>query len=1222
MKPVLLSAFLLYLIISFSLPGFGQQGNNWYFGNKAGLTFNTSPSSALLNGQMQTNEGCAAISDNNGDLLFYTDGINVWNKLHKVMPNGSGLKGNSSSSNSAIVIPKPGSNSIYYIFTADAAENDNALGYNYSEVDMTLNGGLGDITINKNIFLYAPSSEQLTAARSSNGIDIWIITKEWNNDQWDVFKIDCNGVNTVPIKSFAGKVRNALETVYINGVWGFWNVGSVGCTKVSPDGKKLAVSDFSNDCWEIFDFDNNTGIISNPIVISQKQSYGIEFSPNSKVMYVTSETPFGAIPQVIQYDLTNYDSALIASSAVVVGSGTSWWLGALQLGPDGKIYCAMEQLDSLAVINSPNTLGLGCGFVFSQTSLKGRACVRGLPVVFPSLLTNQNVDISFGVGSNCSTVHFSGKSTITGPLTWSWDFGDGVTANGQNVSHNYTPGGTNFDTVRLTVTAPSICGIATAKATKLINLNRITPSSKFGFSVKCGDPLVSFSDSTTISGGTIQSWLWDFGDGATSSLPNPVHLYNGFGNYPVKLSVTSNGNCNGMDIATATVPIEAKPVGGFSNTKTCVNSPVGFTDLSTIAAGTLGAWYWDFGDGSNSTLQTPVKLFNAIGSYNVKMVVTSSTGCVSDTVSKLLTVSSIPVALFSVKDTCYGSISEFNGSASVNNGSISGWWWWFGDGNNSVVQNASNSYAQPGKYLVQFLVTANTGCQSDTISRIITIGSKPTAQFTFDEQCGSLQIPFTDGSTNANEPITQWHWDFGDGGNAANENPNHSFRSYGLYNTNLVVISSLGCLSDTIKKNVAVSSKPKAQFSYLNGCENQIVSFKDSSINMDGSRISNWFWDLGDGKSSAVQFPMDSYNSFGNYSIRLAVTSENNCSSDTLSKTITIEPKPVSLFSVNDGCVGNLLDLTDKSSISFGTITAWWWNFGDGDISTQKQPFYSFSQYGDFEIKQVVISHNGCKSDTTSQKVNIESVPIIGFNFGNTCVGKQIDFSNLSSNQSGDITKWEWDFGNGDISNLFAPSYTYRQYGVYSIKLSATTLNGCQANGTKTISIDKVNVFAGNDTTVAIDQPLQLIAIGAQHYVWSPSSYLSDPLIGSPIAILPDNMTYFLQGTTSEGCVGYDTINIKVYKGPEIYVPNAFTPNGDGRNEFFKPILVGNAELYYFSVFNRWGQLIYTTNQSGKGWDGKLNGYPQPSGTYVWIVKAKNYLGNVIEKKGTVVLVR
>ncbi|HEY2348605.1 MAG TPA: hypothetical protein VGH64_06300, partial [Puia sp.] len=281
---------ILFLSILSVFNGFSQQGNNWFFGKKAGLSFNGGKPSALLSGALDTYEGCASISDNTGQLLFYTDGLSIWNRNNQVMPNGSGLKGNPSSSNAAIIVPKPGSKTIYYVFTADASENQNLNGYNYSEVDMTLNGGLGDITTNKNILLYAPSTEKLTAVRAANGIDVWVITHSWGDSGWVVYKIDCHGVNISPIKSISGSAYTyVINSPDPSNGRPQWNEGSVGCLKASPDGKIIATTILTDLTLEIFNFDNTTGLISNPVSFYYFEGYGLEFSPNSKLLYVAGE---------------------------------------------------------------------------------------------------------------------------------------------------------------------------------------------------------------------------------------------------------------------------------------------------------------------------------------------------------------------------------------------------------------------------------------------------------------------------------------------------------------------------------------------------------------------------------------------------------------------------------------------------------------------------------------------------------------------------------------------------------------------------------------------------------------------------------------------------------------------------------------------------------------------------------------------------------------------
>lgn len=277
-----LFAFVLFLL-GYSHAN-SQQGNIWYFGFNAGLNFNTTPPQPLTNGALNTQEGCASICDKRGNLLFYTNGVTVYNRNHTAMPNGAGLLGDNSSTQSAIIIPNPGDTNLYYIFTADCLENLFAKGYNYSVVDMRLNGGLGDVTAQKNVFLYGPSTERLTAVKAANGIDYWVITKGFNNNRYTVYKVDCNGINPVPVISDVG-VPHTHSSPEFTGA---------GALKASPDGKKVCVAiTWPVAMAELFDFNNNTGILSNPIDLLGYNAgyvfiYGVEFSPNSKLLYVTT----------------------------------------------------------------------------------------------------------------------------------------------------------------------------------------------------------------------------------------------------------------------------------------------------------------------------------------------------------------------------------------------------------------------------------------------------------------------------------------------------------------------------------------------------------------------------------------------------------------------------------------------------------------------------------------------------------------------------------------------------------------------------------------------------------------------------------------------------------------------------------------------------------------------------------------------------------------------
>ena len=450
--------FLVYTGCLVFFSSVGQQVNNWYFGGQAGISFNVNPPVALGNGALNSLEGCSSISDDTGQLLFYTDGVTVWNRQHQPMPNGTGLKGNYSTTNAAIIVPKPGSNTIYYIFTADAIEHGNVFGYNFSEADMTLNGGLGDITTHKNVLLYAPCTEKLTATRAANGIDAWVITKNWGNNEWRVFKVDCNGVNTNPVVSNAGASHDEL----FMGLHG----GASGGVKVSPDGSLLANTRPYSRTWELFHFDHSTGIISNALSFNANYPYGVEFSPNSKLIYLNNTS---INSNISQFDISVHDAAVIQASETAVGSPMPI-AGALQLGPDNKIYCAKTFSigpSSLAVINAPDVRGLACNYNDSQVVLIPGASQYGLPAFMADLVVHPRTDFSFTHdNSNCAALHFTGSSTLAGPLSWQWDFGDGTRGSDQNVLHTYNPGDTVL--VRLTVTTSAVCGGTVTTTKKII----------------------------------------------------------------------------------------------------------------------------------------------------------------------------------------------------------------------------------------------------------------------------------------------------------------------------------------------------------------------------------------------------------------------------------------------------------------------------------------------------------------------------------------------------------------------------------------------------------------------------------------------------------------------------------------------------------------------------------------------------------------------------------
>lgn len=250
----------------------------WYFGQNAGVDFSSGKPVAITDGQLNTEEGCVTISDSKGKLQFYTDGVSVWNKQHKFMPNGKGLVGSPSSTSSGVVIQHPGNANLFFLFTVPAIADSS--GFRYSMVDMQLDSSRGDVIVSqKNIKLRNPVTEKLTSTLHRNGKDYWILLHEWNNDVFVAFKITAQGLDTTPVLSNAGSIHQGST------------LNTQGYMKVNPDGTNLALALEESNVIEVFDFDNESGKISKPISMSLPNGsyvYGIEFSPDGSLLSISS----------------------------------------------------------------------------------------------------------------------------------------------------------------------------------------------------------------------------------------------------------------------------------------------------------------------------------------------------------------------------------------------------------------------------------------------------------------------------------------------------------------------------------------------------------------------------------------------------------------------------------------------------------------------------------------------------------------------------------------------------------------------------------------------------------------------------------------------------------------------------------------------------------------------------------------------------------------------
>lgn len=594
---------LLYYLLSLTFFGFAQkQANIWYFGNKVGLDFNQSPPGPLYNATIIADEGCATISDQNGAVLFYTNGLVIINRKHMPMKNGTGLMGGLSSSDNTLIVPIPGDDSIYYVFTVGAAFQENN-GFRYNVIDMKGDGGFGEV-IDKNLLLQPAAFEKLAAVRHCNKKDTWVVIHKWDSDEYHAYLVTASGVSATPVISHT----NLFITGHEN--------NTVGKLKFSIDGKRLvAAHNYENDLIELMNFDNATGLITNPVYFRPTPvgtlnqytgAYAAEFSPNGRLLYVSDNFTSDTTNALYQFDISSGDPATIVASRQTIANPFPFFSAALQTGPDLKIYIAMAGSNAVSVISNPDQYGTGCNFLSNEIFLglnDIHAVKYGLPNFIASYFDPLSNPFDFTRSGNCTDHSISFKiNRLSGIDSVKWSFGDGQQSQVLQPTHTYAAPG--FYDVNLIVYKIDCSGLNDTINHKIW----ITDLDKFlGADTSSCNPLALEIGVDEISG---VNYLWNTG------LHNSKITTTGFGDY--WLEMEQNG-CKVRD----TISVFAKPKPTVSlgkDTTICRFKPV----ILRTSTSDYDSYSWSTGETSASI---PV---NQGGTYYV--TVTKNACEASDTV--------------------------------------------------------------------------------------------------------------------------------------------------------------------------------------------------------------------------------------------------------------------------------------------------------------------------------------------------------------------------------------------------------------------------------------------------------------------------------------------------------------------------------------------------------------------------------------------------------------
>ena len=584
-----------------------------------------------------------------------------------------------------------------------------------------------------------------------------------------------------------------------------------------------------------------------------------------------------------------------------------------------------------------------------------------------------------------------------------------------------------------------------------------------------------------------------------------TYTYNAAGNYPVSITAGTSGSdgCGNLQTRDDTLFVFNPPTADISWTHSgCATDSVYFNDNTTYVPGTFSyKWFWDFGDGSTSNVRNPKYRYTAPGLYNVKFSIITNVGCLSDTATKQISITPAPVAKFGISSpTCIGkSITFYDSSFAPAPGNLVKWYWDFGDGITQMLTASSNpthTYSSAGIFNATLQVENNTGCKSSIFSMPVNVHPKPVVNFALPGIClpsGFAQFRDSSSIADGSQALFTYLWNFGDApsGNlntSTQQNPTHNYNNTGPFNVNLQVTSKDGCISDTTKVLSTVYPQPKAAFNVMaENCLNDITYFTDQS-NGQGSTITNWFWNFGDGQTSSLQNPNHIYSTAGTFTVSLFIRTDKGCYSDTLTKQVIINSLPTASFATSTpACETKDVTFTNASAANSGILTAWNWNLGDGTLITKPNdnPFtHTYALAANYTVTLSVQSDKGCKSPVLSRNIIANPQPQPGFISPDVCLTDAFaQFTDTSKISAGTITSWSWNFGDAssgtlNTSSLQNPKHKYNAIGIYNVTLTVTSNNGCVAAITKPFTVNgavpKASFTVLNSTSLCSNTDVQL----------------------------------------------------------------------------------------------------------------------------------------------------
>ncbi len=799
--------------------------------------------------------------------------------------------------------------------------------------------------------------------------------------------------------------------------------------------------------------------------------------------------------------------------------------------------------------------------------------------------------------------------------------------------------------------------------------------------VSCGGFKVDFSNNNQSP--LNQTYFWDFGvpslTNDTSNLPNPTFTYPDTGVYVYKLVVNRNQPCG--DSMSQEIKVYPGFFPGFKWTGQCVNNPVQFMDTTVTTYGVVNSWSWDFGDpltlADTSHTMNATYTFPNSGNPVVRLIVSNSKGC-NDTISVPVNIINNPVVTSTFKDTAYCGKDTLQLHASSANAGTYSW----SPATNILNANTANPLVFPSAF-TKYTVTLDAGGCSGTD----TVSLDPLLDLTTSITISSANICEEDTVTlNAivNHSPVRFLW-----------SPSATLTSFSTPSTKAFPLVNTTYKVDVRWGNNCVASASQAinvkKLAVPDAGIDTSFCTGTAGVMLNASGGSDYTWSPSAGLSNPnIPNPIANPQVQTLYIVSVGITGCTTRKSDSVLVTPRIPP---AISITNDTLICTIDTLQLNAASSLASQFSWTpnYNINNQNIASPKiSPDIPTTYYVTVtdgfkcvntdsvfvDVKQFVTIDAG--NDTTicqGDAVNLQAIsdglsyswtPAATLNNSNIVSPTAIPLNTTTYNVTGSIGKckstdivtitvvpYPKAFAGNDTAICFNGIAQLKASGgsnyvwTPSTFLSDPDISDPVSNPDKTttytvtvtdtlgcpkpVSADViVTVFppiatdAGpRDTAIVLNQPLQLHGTGGQIYLWSPFTGLGNPNIADPVAKLLNNQQYILKASNAAGCSGTDTINITVYKvDAGLYVPNAFTPNGDNINEVFRAVPLGMKKLNYFRIYNRLGELLFSTEKQNEGWDGSNKGKPQNPDVYVWIVEGIDYQDNKIFKRGVVTLIR